>query len=205
MLCSLSVNEWVWMSGGMIRTVEPWNTGRKIFYTVCGRWMNVYGAVVVWYCLSKSEVLGEKYYRVWFFDELITVTAPTSAFSRDLQACDCYKFAQFQEFIVVIDFIFLAIKKNAFQSTFYEFNQYLNISWKIWSDCCYCMMCPRYPGKLKTRSISCPWIFPHWKFTNKNNDVIFCSSTFQAGYCIWHIWIAIVLNLTGLKCEKVVL
>jgi len=54
------MNEWVWSNGGMILTGEDWSTGRKTLYSVGGRWMNEYGAMVEWYWLGKSVVLGEK-------------------------------------------------------------------------------------------------------------------------------------------------
>jgi len=54
------MNEWVWSNGGMIMTGENWSTGRKTLYSVGGRWMNEYGAMVEWYWQEKTEVLGEK-------------------------------------------------------------------------------------------------------------------------------------------------
>ena len=59
------MDEWVWSNGGMILTGEYWSTGRKTLYSVGGRWMNEYGAMVEWYWQGKTEVLGEKHYRVW--------------------------------------------------------------------------------------------------------------------------------------------
>ena len=83
------MNEWVWSIGGMILTgeneilgekhytasvvgtwmsMEHWwndtdrgkcNTGRKTLYSVGGRWMNEYGALVEWYWQSKAEELLE--------------------------------------------------------------------------------------------------------------------------------------------------
>ena len=53
------MDEWVWSNGGMILTGENWCTGRKILYTVGGRWMNEYGEMVEWYWQGKTEVLGE--------------------------------------------------------------------------------------------------------------------------------------------------
>ena len=61
------MNEWVWSNGGMILTGENWSTGRKTLYSVCGRWMNEYGAMVEWYWQGKTEVLGEKLVQLWFF------------------------------------------------------------------------------------------------------------------------------------------
>ena len=40
------MDEWVWSNGGMILTGENWSAGRKTLYSVGGRWMNVYGAMV---------------------------------------------------------------------------------------------------------------------------------------------------------------
>ena len=53
------MNEWVWSNGGMILTVENWSTGRKTLYSVGGRWMNEYGAMVEWYWQGKLKY-GEK-------------------------------------------------------------------------------------------------------------------------------------------------
>jgi hypothetical protein len=84
------MSEWVWSIGGMILTGETellgekhytgmvvdvwmsmehwwndtdrgnWCTGREILYSVGGRCMNEYGALVEWYWQGKTEVLGEK-------------------------------------------------------------------------------------------------------------------------------------------------
>ena len=62
------MDEWVWSNGGMILTGEDWSTGRKRLYSVGGRWMNEYGAMVEWYRQGKTEVLGEKHYTVWVVD-----------------------------------------------------------------------------------------------------------------------------------------
>jgi len=62
------MNEWVWSNGGMVLTVENWSTGRKTLYSMCGRWMNEYGAMVEWYWQGKTEVLGEKHNTVWVVD-----------------------------------------------------------------------------------------------------------------------------------------
>ena len=37
----------------------------QILYSVCGRWMNGYGAIVEWYWQWEMEVLGGKLYIVW--------------------------------------------------------------------------------------------------------------------------------------------
>jgi len=37
---------WVWSNGGMILTGENWSIGRETLYSVGGRWMDVYGAMV---------------------------------------------------------------------------------------------------------------------------------------------------------------
>ena len=85
----LETDEWVWSIGGMILTGETevlgekhytasvvdewmsmehwwndtdrgnWITGRKTLYSIGGRWMNEYGALVEWYWERKSDVLGE--------------------------------------------------------------------------------------------------------------------------------------------------
>ena len=49
-----------WSNGGMILTGENSSTGGKTLYSVGGRWMNEYGAMVEWYWQGKTEVLGEK-------------------------------------------------------------------------------------------------------------------------------------------------
>jgi len=79
------MNEWVWSIGGVILTVETevlgenlytesvvvewmgmehlwnvtdegnWIAGRKIFYSVGGRWMNEYGALVECYWQGKLK------------------------------------------------------------------------------------------------------------------------------------------------------
>ena len=67
------VGEWVWSIGGMILTGENWSTGRKTLYSVGGRWMNEYGAMVEWYWQGKTEVLGEKHYTVWVVDEWMSM------------------------------------------------------------------------------------------------------------------------------------
>jgi len=51
------MNEWVWSNGGMILTVENWSTGRKTLYSLGGRWMNEYGAMVEWYWQGKAVLL----------------------------------------------------------------------------------------------------------------------------------------------------
>jgi len=63
------MDEWVWNNGGMIMTGEKWSTVRKKLYSVGGRWMNEYGAMVKWYWQEKTEVLGENNYTAWVVDE----------------------------------------------------------------------------------------------------------------------------------------
>ena len=63
---------WVWSNGGMILTGENWTTGRKI-YSLGGRWMDEYGAMVEEYWQGKTEVMGEKYYAVWVVDRWMCV------------------------------------------------------------------------------------------------------------------------------------
>jgi len=53
------MDECVWSNGGMILTGENWSAGRKTLYSVGGRWMDEYGALVEWYWQGKTEVLGE--------------------------------------------------------------------------------------------------------------------------------------------------
>jgi len=94
------VDEWMsrehWWNG---TDRGNWGTGRKTLYSVGGRWVNEYGALVEWYwqgklrCWEKNiiergwfmnewvwsigvmiltgetEVLGEKHYRAWVVDE----------------------------------------------------------------------------------------------------------------------------------------
>ena len=67
------MNEWVWSNGGMILAGENWSAGRKTLYSVGGRWMNEYGAMVEWYWQGKTEVLREKHYTVWVVDEWISM------------------------------------------------------------------------------------------------------------------------------------
>jgi hypothetical protein len=54
------MNKWVWSNGGMILTGEMWSTGRGTLYSVCGRWISEYGAVVKWCWKGKTKVLGEE-------------------------------------------------------------------------------------------------------------------------------------------------
>jgi len=97
------MNEWIWSIRGMILTRETeilgekyytasvvdewmnmkhwWNdtdrgngsTGRKILYSVGGRWMNEYGAFVEWYRQGKAEVLREKHYPASVVDEWMSM------------------------------------------------------------------------------------------------------------------------------------
>ena len=60
---------WVWSTGGMILTGEDRSTGRETLYSVGGRWMNGYGALVEWYWQGKTEVLREKHYTAWVVGE----------------------------------------------------------------------------------------------------------------------------------------
>jgi len=60
---------WVWSIGGMVKTAENWSSGRETLYSVGGRWMNGYGALVEWYWQGKIEVLGEKHYIAWVVGE----------------------------------------------------------------------------------------------------------------------------------------
>jgi len=44
-----------WSIAGMIQTGENWSTGRKTLYSVGGRWMNWYGALMEWYWQGKLK------------------------------------------------------------------------------------------------------------------------------------------------------
>jgi len=74
------VDEWVWSNGGMILTGENWSAGRKTLYSVGGRWMNEYGAMVRWYWQGKTEVPGEKHYTAWVVDEWMSSGIPCPCF-----------------------------------------------------------------------------------------------------------------------------
>ena len=63
------VDEWIWSNGGIILT--GWSAGRKTLYSVGGRWMNEYGAMVEWYW--QGEVLGEKHYTAGVVDEWMSM------------------------------------------------------------------------------------------------------------------------------------
>jgi len=67
------MNGWVWSNCGMILTGESWKTGRKSLYSVDGRWMDEYGAMVEWYWQGKTEVLGDKHYTAWMVDEWMSM------------------------------------------------------------------------------------------------------------------------------------
>jgi len=60
------MNEWVWSNGGMILTGEKWSTGRKTLYSMGGRWMNEYGAMVEWYQQGKRKYLEKKMFPLDF-------------------------------------------------------------------------------------------------------------------------------------------
>jgi len=59
---------WVWSYGRMVLTGENWSAGRKTLYSVGGIWMDECGAMVEWYWQGKTEVLGEKHYKMWVVD-----------------------------------------------------------------------------------------------------------------------------------------
>jgi hypothetical protein len=65
--------EWVWSISGMILTGENWSTGRETLYSVGGRCMNEYGALVGWYWQGKTEVLGETQYTALVVDEWMSM------------------------------------------------------------------------------------------------------------------------------------
>ena len=58
------MDEWVWSNGGIVLTGENWKAGREKLYSVCGRRMKEYGAKVEWYWQGKTEMTGEKHYKV---------------------------------------------------------------------------------------------------------------------------------------------
>jgi len=67
------MNEWVWRNCAVILTREIWSSGRKTLYSVGGRWMNEYGAMVEWYWQGKPKVLGEKHYTACVVDEWMSM------------------------------------------------------------------------------------------------------------------------------------
>jgi len=64
---------WIWSNGRLIVTGENWGTGRKTLYSVGGRWMNEYGAMVEWYWQGKTEVLGERHHTGSVVDEWVSM------------------------------------------------------------------------------------------------------------------------------------
>jgi len=54
----------------MVLTGENSSAGRETLFSVGGKWMDVYGALVEWYWQGEIEVLGEKHYIVWVVREL---------------------------------------------------------------------------------------------------------------------------------------
>jgi len=64
------VGEWICMEQWWNGTDRGnWNTGREKFYTMVGRWMNLYRAIVEWYWQGENVVLGGKHYIVWVVGE----------------------------------------------------------------------------------------------------------------------------------------
>ena len=57
MFCIVGEEYMIWSSGGIIQTGENWSAGRKTLYSVDGRWMNEYGALVEWYWQGKLKYL----------------------------------------------------------------------------------------------------------------------------------------------------
>ena len=78
---------WIWSVGGMILTGENRSTGRETLYSVGGRWMNGYGALVEWYWQGKTEVLGEKHYLVWVVGEWMGMECWWNGTDRARQKC----------------------------------------------------------------------------------------------------------------------
>ena len=64
------MDEWVGSNGGMILTGENGSTGRKKLYSVGGRWMNEYGAMVEWYWQGKMEVQLSPIYVIFNLNKL---------------------------------------------------------------------------------------------------------------------------------------
>jgi len=62
-------------------------TGRKTLYSVDGRWMNEYGAMVEWYWQGKTEVLGEKHYTVWVVDGWMSMEQWWNDIDRGILKC----------------------------------------------------------------------------------------------------------------------
>ena len=55
------VDEWMSMGQWWNDTDRGnWSAGRKKLYTVGGRWMDEYGAMVEWYWKGKTEILWKK-------------------------------------------------------------------------------------------------------------------------------------------------
>jgi hypothetical protein len=50
-----------------------WSTGRETLYSVGGRWMYGYWALVELYWQGKTEVMGEKHYIVWVVGEWMSM------------------------------------------------------------------------------------------------------------------------------------
>ena len=68
------VDEWMSMEQWWNGTDRGnWSAGRKTLYSVGGRWMDEYGAMVEWYWQGKTEVLGEKHYTAWVVDGWMSV------------------------------------------------------------------------------------------------------------------------------------
>ena len=59
------MDEWVWSNGGVILTGENWSTGRKTLYSVGGRWMNEYRAMVEWYWQGKLKYWEKNIIQRW--------------------------------------------------------------------------------------------------------------------------------------------
>jgi len=68
------VDEWMSMEQWWNDTDRGnWSAWRKKLYSVGGRRMNEYGAMVERYWQGKSEVLGEKHYTAWVVDEWMSM------------------------------------------------------------------------------------------------------------------------------------
>jgi len=64
------VDEWMSMEHWWNDTDSGnWSTRRKTLYSVGGRWLNEYGALVEWYWQGKTEVFGVKHYTISAVDD----------------------------------------------------------------------------------------------------------------------------------------
>ena len=68
------VDKWMCMDQDYIdREMGNWSIGRKQFYILGGKWMNVYGAVLMILRGENWSREGEKHYTVWVVSELMSM------------------------------------------------------------------------------------------------------------------------------------